>query len=76
MDLQLEAKRFTTAAALAKEVIHLLDDPACKVIVVTSAEAFAGIASELEQRVTPGRVKVVQLEEEEPVWLQPLLQTL
>lgn len=63
-ELQLEAKRFTTAAALAKEVLHLLDESDCKVIVLADDKALERIASELEGRVTMGRVKIVRLQQE------------
>lgn len=66
MQLTLEAKRFTTTEALAKEVVHLLDDPNCKVIVVANEEALSQIAAELEGRVSEGRVEVVQLQATEP----------
>jgi hypothetical protein len=63
-ELQLEAKRFTSAAALAREVLHLLDDSDCKVVVLVGEQGLERIASELDGRVTMGRVKVVKLIEE------------
>jgi hypothetical protein len=63
-EYQLEAKRFTTPAALAREVLHLLDESDCKVIVLVNDEALTRIAAELEGRVVMGRVKIVRLEEE------------
>jgi hypothetical protein len=75
-ELQLEAKRFTTASALAREVLYQLDNSDCKVIVLVNEKGLEQIARELEGRVTMGRVKVVRLEEEEPLWQQQPLQTL
>jgi hypothetical protein len=63
-ELQLEAKRFTNPAALAREVLHLLDESDCKVIVLVDEKSLARIASELEGRVVMGRVRVVKLAEE------------
>jgi hypothetical protein len=63
-ELQLEARRFTTSSALAKEALHLLDDTDCKVIVLTNEAGLQRIASELEGRVVLGRVKIVRLQEE------------
>ena len=63
-ELQLEAKRFTNSAALAREVLHLLDESDCKVIVLVTEKGLERIAAELDGRVTMGRVKVVKLEEE------------
>lgn len=64
-ELQLESKRFTTPSALAKEVLHLLDDTDCKVIVLTDELGLQRIACELEGRVVLGRVKIVRLQPEE-----------
>jgi len=75
-ELTLEAHRFTTASALAREVLHLLDDSDCKVIVLVNEKGLERVASELEGRVTMGRVKVVRLEDEEPLWLEALVKTL
>jgi hypothetical protein len=63
-ELQLEARNFTTPTALAREVLYLLDESDCKVIILVNEEALARIASELEGRVLMGRVKIVRLEEE------------
>jgi hypothetical protein len=65
-ELQIEARRFTSPIALAKEVLHLLDDTDCKVIVLVDEKGLARIALELEGRVTMGRLQIVKLAEEEP----------
>ena len=65
-ELQLEARRFTTPAALAKEILHLLGDSDCKVIVLANERQWERVASELEGRVDADQVTVlIMLHEDE-----------
>lgn len=68
--LHVNADRFTTTAALVKELSVLLQESDCKVIVLASPASWDRIISELEDKKLSGRVKIVGLQEDEPCNIQ------
>jgi hypothetical protein len=59
--LKIEADRFTTDEALAKEVVALIENSDAKVVILAHESALLRISQELEDRVLMGRVKVVMV---------------
>ena len=62
-ELKLEAGRFTTVDALAKEINVLLRDGESTVIILAQQESWEGICRELEGNVAMDRVTIIRLQE-------------
>lgn len=66
-EIQIDASRFTTPAALAKEVLVLLDQCDRTIVVLASQKLWDGILQELEGYVDMERVTVLRINNEEDV---------
>ncbi len=64
-ELRIESGRFTTAAALVKEVATLLADAGCTVVVLAPRDSWDQIVEQLQECEHVDRVRMVELTEED-----------